>query len=184
MTPDADPHDEVAVLPDGTMVPIRSIRSEDEAAHRRFHSRLSLDSRYGRFLHAVGNLSAAETARFVNVDGERRVAIVAVDPHDSSELIAIARYDRSDDPLHAEVAIVVDERWQGHGLGTAVLRRLVQHATSHGVQMLRANILASNVRSLALFHELGLPEHARMVDGVIELDLKLSPDQPPSSMGV
>lgn len=166
-------------LPDGSAAALRPIRPDDAPAHRRLISRLSAISRYKRFMHAVAELSQAETERFVTVDGHERVALVAEDPGRPGELIGIARFDRESDQSRAEVAIVVDDAWQGRGLGTVLLRDLVEIARTQGVRTLVANILAGNARSLALFHDLNLPERSHLEDGVVVLELQLS--EPPSS---
>jgi acetyltransferase len=51
------------------------------------------------------------------IDFDRRMAIVAVGPE--NELIGVARYAYEELTQEAEIAIVVGDRWQGRGLGTA-----------------------------------------------------------------
>ncbi|MFN0070112.1 MAG: N-acetyltransferase family protein [Chloroflexota bacterium] len=166
-------NDTLSTLHDGSPVVIRNIMPSDAAAHRRLIERISSTSRYERFLHAVDRLSDIETQHFVEVDGVARVALVALDPANPDEIIAVARFDREADPFRAEVAVLVGDAWQGRGLGTLLVQQLVERARTDGVSTLVANILATNTRSLSLFHDLGLPEQRRTRNGMIELKLSL-----------
>lgn len=160
-------------LLDGTVVRYRPIRPDDAPALQRFHSRLSERSIYQRFFGVMPVLSDAQAHRFANVDGINRVALVALDPNNPSELIAVARFDRDADSDHAEYAAIVADAWQGRGLGLALTRRLVEAARRRGIRHLYALVLPENIRMLNLLRDLGLPERIRFQDGFerVELDL-------------
>src|SRR3712207_4336837 len=121
-------------LPDGTIVAYRPIRPDDAPALQRFHARLSAKSVYLRFFGVFPVLGDQQAHHFACVDGRDRFALVALDPADLGELIAVARFDRDHGTDRAEYAAVVADRWQGHGLGLALTRRLIDAAWARGIR--------------------------------------------------
>lgn len=168
-----DPASEDIVLTDGTRVPVRPIRAADATALRRFHRGLSERTVYQRFFAPLPELSAEQTRYFTRVDGQRRFALVAVDPAGSHELVAVVRFDLDEDGDGAEYAAVVADGWQGRGLGRAMTRRLIAAARSRGVRRLYAFVLPDNTRMHDLLLGLDVPARTCFANGVdrIELDL-------------
>jgi GNAT superfamily N-acetyltransferase len=175
MTTACQAQEDVSLL-DGTRVPIRPIRPGDAAALQRFHDRLSDRSVYLRFMGVMPHLSDAMAEYFTRLDGAQRVALVALDPAHTEEIIAVVRFDREPGTNRAEYAAVVADRWQGRGLGLSLTRRLIVEARRRGVCTLYALVLPENLRMLNLLHDLGLPERARFEGGVERIDVDLSPD--------
>ena len=136
-------------LKDGSIARLRPICPEDEPELTAFYERLSPTSAYQRF-HTLMARLPPDWARFLaNVDYERRMAIVAVDSED--RLIAVARYDYNEQSEDAEVAIVVQDQWQGKGLGTKLMTELLSYAEAKGIARFRAHVLADNRRMLDMF---------------------------------
>ena len=71
-------------------------------------------------------LSKEKAKYLATVDGVDHVALVALDPEDSHEIVAIVRYDREPEDEKAEYAALVEDRWQEHGVGIALTRELEQ----------------------------------------------------------
>ena len=134
------------VLRDGTRVAVRPIRPDDEARLAQLHDRLSQYTAYQRFFAAVRRLPADWARSFSNVDYRGRLALVA--EGERGELIAVARYDRTDREDTVEVAFVVQDDWQNRGLGTALLDRLLTAADARGIRRFEAYVLADNQRML------------------------------------
>src|SRR5215212_9163902 len=84
----------VLTLRDGTCVPVREIRAEDAAALQRLVGRSSERSIELRFLGPMKELSEEKARRFAEVDGVDRFALVALDPEDEDEIVAVVRYER------------------------------------------------------------------------------------------
>ena len=97
---------------------MRPIEPTDAAALVRFHAHLSDRTIQLRYFNLHPNLAPDEVAHLTCVDGFNRVAYVV--EHDG-EIIAVGRYDRLEDPCRAEVAFVVADEFQHHGLGTDAL---------------------------------------------------------------
>jgi RimJ/RimL family protein N-acetyltransferase len=149
-------------------ITIRPIRPDDVDRLRRLFFRLSPETILLRFFQPVREPSERMLHHFAEVDHDAREAIVAVD---DDEIVAVARYDRADDGAHAEVAILVEDAWQGHGLGKKLLRRLTRDAAEHGVTSLTATVLGENRRALLLAHRLAPGAHTHLEHGEWYVDV-------------
>ena len=142
-----------AALRDGTRVEIRAIRPEDRSGLAEGFERLSPESRYRRFFTGASKLGERELDYLVNVDHHDHEALLAIDPA-SRDGVGVARYVRTG-PETAEPAVVVADDWQGRGVGSALLRRLVQRARSEGIRRFEAPVLAGNVEAIRALEHLG-----------------------------
>ncbi len=161
-------------LADGSVIPARCIRPSDSEALQRFHRRLSESSIYSRHFGFVPELSDERARYFTNVDGVERFAVVALDPERPHEIVAVVRYDKDPGRDSAEYAALVEDRWQGRGVGIALTRLLIQYARQNDVRCLYALVLAGNVRMIRLLNGLGLPTTTRFVDGTDRVEVTLT----------
>ena len=157
---------------DGREVVIRPIRDDDVDRLRRLFFRLSPETVHLRFFQPIKSPSERFLHHLVEVDHTARQAIVA---EHGGEIVAVVRYDRvvGSDSRTAEVAIVVEDAWQGHGLGTQLLRRLARDAVQHGVAELTATVLGENHRALGLVRRVAPGTHAQLDHGEWYLDIPL-----------
>ena len=162
----------VFVTSDGDEIAVRPITPDDAPALVDFHEHLSAETVYLRFFSSHTHLRPAEVERFTHVDGHNRFAVVA--EHEGG-MVAVARYDRLADPATAEVAFVVADAWQHHGIGGFLLRVLADAAEANGISELVAEVLMGNRTMLAVFSESGLPMRHREADGTVEVRLSLEP---------
>ncbi len=151
---------------------VRPIASTDAAALVRFHAHLSRRSIQLRYFYPHLELQPAEVAFLTCVDGFNRVASVV---EHGGEIVAVGRFDRLDDPCTAEVAFVVADEFQHHGLGSMLLERLVETARRAGISELKASVLAENSTMLAVFHGAGFPTAQTHSCGVVELTMEIGP---------
>src|SRR2546422_1731565 len=106
-----------------------------------------------------------------NVDYVRRFALVVEDvTAPATSLVGVARYEPMEAGL-AEVAFVVEDRWQGKGLGTLLIAELFRAAADNGITRFRAYVLADNRRMLELFARHADVLERRVEQGVVELTL-------------
>jgi RimJ/RimL family protein N-acetyltransferase len=170
-------------LRDGSRVLARPIRPDDTDRLRAFHAHLSMDTIFYRFFRVVPTLSEQEANRFTHLDYENRMALVAtVGPGADEQIVAVVRYDRTDAET-AEVAFVVRDEWQGHGVATALLLRLAEYARGRGLKELVAVTMASNAKMLEVLRHCGYPCTMRFVEGDIEARLDIT-RQPCPAFGV
>jgi len=164
-------------LTDGTQVSLRPIQPQDETALTALYGRLSPQTAYQRFFTAMRRLPPDWAHILANVDYERRMAIVAVDP--TGELIGVARYAHDPRADEAEIAIVIEDRWQGRGLGKRLLAELIGYAAGRGIRRLRAYVLADNLRMLNLLRRVTVILDRKREAGVVSL-LLAPPEEPPA----
>lgn len=158
------------ITSEGAEVTFRPIEPGDAADLVDFHEHLSPESVYLRFFSAHPHLSPAEVARFTHVDGRDRFAVVA---HHLGHLVGIARYDRVQGSNRAEVAFVVSDSWQHHGIGAHFLRILADEAAQHGIRELVAEVLLGNRTMIQVFAESGMQMTLTHSDGTITVELSL-----------
>lgn len=164
-------------LGDDTVVVVREVRPEDAPALRRLVGRLGERSVYLRYFSPMRELSEKQARRFAEVDGRDRLALVALDPDAPREVVAVVRYERrKNDRDKAEYAAVVEDRFQGLGLGSGMTRVLIRAALRRDVRRLDALVLHENTAMLHLLKSLGLPEKTRWEDGVEHVEVDLSSD--------
>jgi GNAT superfamily N-acetyltransferase len=162
------------VLADGRTARIRAVRPDDDGRVLGLYGRLSPDSMYLRFFSPLPPERARQVEHLTQVDHEAHVVIVA---EVGDELMAMARYDRLGSDRAAEVAFVVDDAEQGHGLGTLLLEHLAAIGRSHGIERFVATTLAQNWKMLAVFQDAGYEVTSHFVEGVIEVSFPIEPSE-------
>jgi GNAT superfamily N-acetyltransferase len=150
----------------------RPIAPSDADALVRFHRRLSPRSVQLRYFYLHLKLQPAEITHLTCVDGYNRVAYVV---EHEGEIVAVARYERLEDQSCAEVAFVVADEFQHHGLGSMLLERLARAARRCGIAEFRASVLAENSAMLAVFRGAGFPMTRTRTYDVIELTMEIGP---------
>ena len=167
---------ERAFLRDGKAIDIRPLERSDRAGLAAAIDRLSPTSRYLRFASPKPRLSDRELDRLVDVDHRGHEALLAVDPQTGRGL-GVARYvEVPGEHGVVEIAVTVADEWQGRGMASALLTRLVQRAREEGHAALRASVLAANDVSILMLRKAGFD--ARPSSGVLreyEHQLPLSP---------
>jgi len=137
-------------LPDGTNVLVRPIKPEDEQLVIAFHAMLSESTVRQRYMAPLKLDQRTTHERLIRVcfsDYDRDIALVVEHRPASGppEIVAVGRLSRN--PVveeEAEFAILVRDAWQGRGLGTELLRRIVDVAREERVQRITATMLPDN----------------------------------------
>jgi RimJ/RimL family protein N-acetyltransferase len=143
------------VLADGSRVVIRPVHREDAPLLTEGFARFSAESRRLRFLADKSRLTEAELRYFTHIDHHDHEALGAVDEADGRAL-GIARFVRdTKDPELAEIAVAVVDDWQGRGLGTALVTRLLRRAREEGIHRFIALVAVENDVMVNLLHDLG-----------------------------
>lgn len=152
-------------LHDGTRVVIRPIRPEDRQIEWDFVHNLSDESRYFRFFNAVRDLSDTALTRFTQVDYDKEMALIALISENGRETqIGVARYSIDPDGRSCEFAIAVADAWQRKGIGSKLLRSLMDAARSRGLETMEGSVLSGNAKMLALMDGLGFTLEASAGD--------------------
>ena len=161
------------LLSDGTEVLLRPIRPEDEPAEHEMLSSLSEDTLRARFFSVIKDISHEWLILFCNIDYDRHMAIVAeVRENGKSRMIGVARLIMDQDLTSGEVAVLVQDRFQGKRLGSKLVEMLIGIARERGLEDIRADVLTENKRMLNVFRRLGFTTHG-VPGGTTEALLKL-----------
>jgi acetyltransferase len=166
--------------PDGTPMLIRPIRPEDEPLVVDFHRSLSPETVYRRFLRNLGFDERTAHERLIRIcftDYDRELALVAeCDCKDGRpEIVGIARLSRTFGSRTGEFAVLVTDRLQGQGIGTELLRRLIDVARAERLEVLGADVREDNVAMRRTAGRLGFSIRPGSVAGVLRAELTLQP---------
>ncbi len=167
----SEPSTSTVELFDGRAGLLRPIRPVDADALRSFHASLSSSTVRRRFFYLHPELTVAEVDRFTNVNGTDRVAFVV---ETTGGIVAVGRYERMGDPTGAEVAFVVADAYQHHGLGSLLLARLVERAREVGITTFYAEILDGNRAMLGVLRDSGYPMTSTEASGVVKARLDIA----------
>jgi RimJ/RimL family protein N-acetyltransferase len=160
-------------LRDGSEVFVRPVRCEDKDRLAVLTDGLSEESRSRRYLGPKGRLSRAELRYLTEVDHRDHEALLALD-HPTGAAIGVARYIRHlAHSQSAEVAVVVSDSWQRHGVAKTLVSRLAAHAHAHGVRRFTAITFADNRASLTVLKQLGTCRVTHEGDGTATVDVDL-----------
>lgn len=160
------------ILADPALLKIRPIARSDADRITRLFGRLSPRSVHFRFFAPIRELSQEHLEHLVDVDHERRDALVALS---NDEIIAVARYAGCGASSEAELAVTVEDTWQRRGIGTRLAQRLVGVAVARGYEMFVASILPENRAALRFVRTLSDQVSVRWNGGEYEASIPLRP---------
>jgi acyl-CoA synthetase (NDP forming)/GNAT superfamily N-acetyltransferase len=165
-------HPSDVLLSDGSTVHVRQINPDDADRIVALHARFSDRTRYLRYFSPYPRIPARDLARFVTVDHRDREALVMATGDD---LIAVGRYERlGPAATDAEVAFVVEDAYQGRGIGTLLLEHLAEAARAVGITRFVAEVLPENRTMLKVFHDAGYQVSREWADGVVHLTFPIA----------
>jgi RimJ/RimL family protein N-acetyltransferase len=149
-------HSDVLRLRTGKSVTVRFVEPRDAEALQAYFRALSVRSRYNRFLGAMSELPKNQLDRFIHVGEDDRFSVVATMEIDGIEtIVGEARYAFNTDTGSFEFGLSIDDRWQGHGIGSALLANLQCRAAAFGAKRLFGDTLRSNEVMISLARRSG-----------------------------
>jgi GNAT superfamily N-acetyltransferase len=154
---------------------VRPVALDDVDTLVRLFARLSPESVLFRFLAPIPRLRREDLVRLVDVDHDRREALVALA---GSEIVAVARYGGRPGSSEAEIAVTVDDEWQGRGVGPQLACRLAGIARVRGYDTFVATMLPENHVALTLVHRLSPRATLRATKGEVEARIPLDEVDP------
>src|ERR687886_1463217 len=164
-------------LDDEADVPVRLIQPEDAPALQRLLNRCSEETIYLRFFGPMQELSDEKAQYFAHVNGADRFALVALDPGEQDEIIAVVRFDREVGTDRAEYSALVEDSWQGRGLGQRLTQQLLDDARDRGIRYFYGLVMPENRRMLQLLRSLDLPERERREEGAKYVEVEIQPEE-------
>lgn len=143
-------------LRDGARVIVRPIRPSDRQIEKEFVQKLSNESKYFRFMGALRELDESMLNRFTQIDYDKEMALIAVSCENGQETeVGVARYVINPDGTSCEFAIAVADAWQQRGLGSILMRALVNAASARGLQAMEGIVMSANHGMLGFMNALG-----------------------------
>ena len=162
-----------ALLMDGRIVHVRAVSEGDMEALTALYNRASPRSRYLRFF--TGGVSIEREVERLVMPRNDHVALVA--EHDELA-VGVASYEMVNGD-QAEIAILVDDAWQGEGIGSLLIEHLAAAARRAGIEELVGDVLASNVTMLRTSASLapGIARQHGEDPGVVRIHIPTQPDE-------
>jgi GNAT superfamily N-acetyltransferase len=142
-------HSDFLQLRSGKSLTVRFVEPGDAEALQAYFRSLSVRSRYNRFLGGMSELD-----HFIHAGEDDRFSVVATMTIDGFEtIIGEARYGI--DAGHFEFGLSIDDRWQGNGIGSMLLKNLECRAAAFGATRLFGDTLRSNDVMIGLARKSG-----------------------------
>lgn len=158
-------YEQVWPLRGGGEYTVRPIRPGDAEMLQEMTKRLSPESRYFRFVSSMAELPPGMLSRFTLIDYDREMALCAVIKEEklgknglkesSERFIAVSRYITNPDQTSCEFSLVVDDAFAGQGLGSRMMRGIMEVARDKGLQEMMGLVLTHNGAMLKLVQSLG-----------------------------
>jgi len=171
-----------------SLIRVRRAAPADHEALREMFGRCTLGTRYGRFHGPVRAIPERYLADALSgsafhhalIAWHRPVPFPYGNPGASdaasaaSPAVAVALAScRTVEEGAAELGLLVEDAWQGQGLGTRLLRDLVTHASRAGLRVLEAQVLAEQAWIARLLKPYGTCRLRSATGGVLNLTVRL-----------
>lgn len=166
----------VVSLRDGRVALIRPVNLSDAPLIEAMHHRLSMESLYHRYLRPYMP-SLAEIERICQLEGGAGgAAFVAVLPASPERILGLGYYLSEGNPQVpiADPALLIEDGFQGLGLGKLLFQHLGQYARSRGVRAFQMLIHRANPRMMGVIERSGFPFQKGNLDfGAREIEVLL-----------
>ncbi len=140
----------------GEALNVRFVEPRDTDELQHYFRSLTTRSRYNRFFGAISELPKGLLHDFLQVGERERFTVIATMMVDGFEsIVAEARYAFHEQSATLEFGLSVDDRWQGHGIATALLRNLECRAAALGAEHIFGDTLRSNQAMISLARKSG-----------------------------
>lgn len=156
----------------GLAVRFRAIKPSDEEQMRRLFYRFSDEAVYYRYFSPIKTMPHSKMQKYVNIDYSQVLSLVGlVGEPGKGHIIAEARFVKDQQRPQADVAFVVDEKYQGFGIATYMYQMLVRLAKERGIHGFTADVLSSNKAMIKVFEKGGLAVEAKLEHGIYALTI-------------
>jgi GNAT superfamily N-acetyltransferase len=153
---DLSQYSDVLRARNGNAVTVRFVEPRDAEVLQSYFRSLTTRSRYNRFLGATSELPPSLLEQFIHTGEADRFSVVATIVVDGHEIIVgESRYAFDLDAASFEFGLSIDDRWQGHGIGKALLKNLECRAAASGAERMFGDTLRSNDAMISLARKSG-----------------------------
>lgn len=157
----------------------RAIKPSDEDQMRRLFYRFSDKAIYYRYFSPIKTMPHTKMQAYVNINYQDILSVVGqVGEPGQRTIIAEARIAKYPNKPYMDVAFVVDEEYQGHGIATFLYQMLARLAKERGAVTMTADVLSSNRTMLKVFEKGLFPVTAKLEGGAYALSIDLTRTNP------
>jgi RimJ/RimL family protein N-acetyltransferase len=149
-------HSDILRLRSGNSLTVRFVEPDDADALQAYFRALTTRSRYNRFLGAISELPQTVLEQFIHAGEGDRFSVIGtmtIDGHET--VVGEARYAFDAGTDSFEFGLSIDDRWQGQGIGSALLGNLQCRAAAFGAKRLFGDTLRSNDAMIGLARKSG-----------------------------
>ena len=155
----------VVKLLDGSQIIIRPITYCDRDAILSLFNRVTSETIYLRYHCCKSRTTSEEVEKYCTLDSYETFILVAERNHENhSQIIGLAQYDRLRDSTVAEVSFMVDDKEQGKGIATHMLKDLAEIAKKQGVKVFLGELMTANSMMLDILKKYQ-PNLKQVMDG-------------------
>lgn len=148
-------HIDIVRLRDGRSMTLRFVEPDDATALQDYFHGLSVNSRYNRFLAAVGELPPGELDKTLHSGGNAFALLATLKSGGVDTIVGEARYALDPETSRFEFGLSIDDHLQGQGIGTVMLSNLQCRAVALGASTIFGDTLRSNKAMQALARKAG-----------------------------
>ncbi|MGM0824137.1 MAG: GNAT family N-acetyltransferase [Pseudomonadota bacterium] len=163
-------------LKNGWQVEVRPIRAEDAPLITNFHRQLSEESIRFRYFHNKSNLTQRDLSVLSHINYDRQMAFIAEHQRDdgSKEMLGVVRVWNDPDNIRTEFSVIIRDDLQGLGIGSLLMKKMIDYCTSIGTLEMVGKIMADNHPMRALMKHLGFTCRYNMEEQVIDAIMRLN----------
>ncbi|MCE6993901.1 GNAT family N-acetyltransferase [Saccharothrix sp. S26] len=166
---EADPRPTALLTDDGMALVLRPGRAGDEEAIADLHSRCSMGTLFNRYHAGMRTVPRRWLHRLLSPPRGTTVVAQCAD-----RVVAMGQLIPMSTPAGAEVSLLVEDGWQGRGVGTALLGALAGVARAGGRRELVGWCLPGETGLVRTAARAGLPTSVRREDGLLRVSITAS----------
>jgi acetate---CoA ligase (ADP-forming) len=173
--PEGKVFSEYVLLRDGQSVCLRTATKEDVPAVEALLQSVSPQSLQMRFMGAVSYVSPSMIQSMCSNNPRESLSLLAiVGQEPDSRVVGIGSYATLGSCRKAEVAFLVQDKFQGRGISTLLLERLAGIAAGNGFVGFEAEVLYENQAMINVFRDSGFEVHQALESGSIHVAFPVS----------
>lgn len=170
--PDGNSYNEFILLKNGEGILFKSANQDDIPLVTSFLKRLSPESLRMRFMASISEVPQKIIEELCNVDFTKNGSILAItNQNGEKKVVGIGNYIDTGNSRSAEVSLLVEDSYQGKGIGTALLERLAGLAAGNGFYEFEGEVLPDNLAMLNVFKNSGFNIHRLWSSDTVHVEL-------------
>jgi RimJ/RimL family protein N-acetyltransferase len=169
---------EASHLANGVTITLRPFHPRDVVSILEMHQRSSMTSLFYRYLRSY-HPTFEELQRLYQLGEEKGITFVAVVEFPWETVVGVATYyiiDKTPQSVTAEPAFLIEDRFQGQGLGKALFAHLARHALDRGISIFQFHIEPGNRRMMRIIRNTELPFEEKLAYGTRQVRMQLNPE--------